>query len=87
MLRWLLVLLLTPFAFAQTPQDGLVAYYPFQENAQDASGSGNNAQVHGATLAEGHDGEAGSAYRLDGTNDYLVVPHSESLSLSGEPEW
>jgi len=29
---------------------GLVAYYPFNGNANDASGNGNNGTVNGATL-------------------------------------
>jgi hypothetical protein len=29
---------------------GLVAYYPFNGNANDASGNGNNGTVYGATL-------------------------------------
>ena len=30
--------------------NGLVAYYPFNGNANDASGNGNNGTVNGATL-------------------------------------
>ncbi len=50
----------------------------------DASPNGNDAVVHGATLAAGHDGKKDSAYALDGTDDYLVIPHSESLSLAAQ---
>ena len=85
-LQSLLILsLLTSLSSAQTPQDeGLAAFYSFQEGAQDASAYGNDAEVRGATLAQGHDGKTGSAYQLDGTDDYLVVPHSESLSLDAQ---
>ena len=68
---------------AQTPFDeSLVASYSFQGNSEDTSSNNNDAEVQGATLTEGHDGEAESAYSLDGTDDYLVIPHSESLSLN-----
>ena len=60
---------------------GLVASYPFQGNAVDSSSNGNDAVVHGATPAAGHDGGAASAYALDGTDDYLMISHSDSLSL------
>ncbi len=75
-------LLFSSLASAQTSlNEGLVASYAFQGNVVDASSQGNDAEVRGATLTEGYDGEAKSAYSLDGTDDYLVIPHSESLSL------
>jgi hypothetical protein len=33
------------------PIDGLVAWYPFNGNANDESGNGNNGTVNGATLS------------------------------------
>ena len=84
----LFLLSLVAFAFvpsglAQLPlHQGLVASYTFQGSAVDASPNGNDAVVHGATLTAGHDGKAASAYTLDGTDDYLAIPHSESLSLA-----
>jgi hypothetical protein len=78
----LIGLVFLPFGFAQTPLDkGLVALYPFQGSAGDASPNSNSAEVLGASLTEGHDGQAESAYSLDGIDDYLVIPHSKSLSL------
>ena len=32
------------------PTDGLVGYWPFNGNANDESGNGNNGTVNGATL-------------------------------------
>lgn len=78
----LTTLFFSSLALAQTSLDeGLVTSYAFQGNAVDASSQGNDAEVRGATLTEGYDGEAKSAYSLDGSNDYLVISHSESLSL------
>ena len=44
--------------------DGLVAYYPFNGNANDSSGNGNHGTVHGATLTADRFGNANSAYNI-----------------------
>ena len=44
--------------------NGLVAYYPFNGNANDATGNGNNGEVHGAQLAEDRFGHVNAAYAL-----------------------
>lgn len=81
----ILTALFLPLGLAQTPiEEELVASYSFQGNTEDASSNNNNAEVRGATLTEGYDGDAESAYFLDGTGAYLMVPHSESLSLDTE---
>jgi hypothetical protein len=49
----------------------LVAYYPFNGNANDESGSENNGTVHGATLTTDRFGNSNSAYYFDGTNNYI----------------
>ncbi len=45
---------ITANTFAQVPSyvptNGLVGYWPFNGNANDESGSGNNGTVNGATL-------------------------------------
>jgi concanavalin A-like lectin/glucanase superfamily protein len=51
--------------------DGLVAHYPLDGNAIDATGSGNNGVVNGATLTADRFGNTDSAYSLDGTDDYI----------------
>ncbi len=61
--------------------NGLVAYWPFDGNANDATTNGNNGVVHGATLATNRFGVAGCAYRFDG-NDDITVQHSASLAFS-----
>ena len=57
---------------------GLVAYYPFNGNANDESGNGNDGTVNGATLTLDRNGEVGSAYNFDG-NDFVAIPDSTSL--------
>ena len=53
--------------------DGLVAYYPFNGNANDESGNGNNGTVYGATLTDDRFGNTGSAYDFDGIDDYVDI--------------
>lgn len=52
---------------------GLVAYYPFNGNANDESGNGNNGTVYGAILTNDRFGFANSAYSFDGVNDYIEI--------------
>ena len=73
--------LAAPVALADL-NDGLVAYYPFNGNAEDASGNGNNGTVNGATLTEDRLGNADSAYSFDGNNDYIEVEDDHSLDLT-----
>ncbi len=58
--------------------DGLVAYYPFDGNANDASGNGNHGTVYGVTPTTDRLGNANGAYYFDG-NAYIEVPNSDSL--------
>ena len=44
---------------------GLVAWYPFDGNASDMSGNGNDGVVNGATLGEDRNGEEGKAYKFE----------------------
>ena len=61
--------------------DGLAAYYPFNGNASDASGNGNNGVVNGATLTTDRLGQANSAYDFNGTGDNIMVNASSSLDV------
>ena len=44
------------------PTEGLVAYYPFNGNANDESGNNLNGIVYGATLTTNRKGVPNSAY-------------------------
>jgi gliding motility-associated-like protein len=66
-----------------TPYDinqGLVACYPFNGNANDESGNGNNGTVTGATLTADRFGVANRAYLFGGFNNFINVPNSASLA-------
>jgi hypothetical protein len=62
--------------------DGLSAYYPFHENADDESGNGNDGRVIGASLTLDRNGKPDSAYEFNGIDNYIRVEHSESLSFT-----
>lgn len=53
-------------SIAQIPTNGLIAYYPFNGNANDATGNGNNGTVNGAVLTTDRFGNSNSAYYFDG---------------------
>jgi len=53
------------------PSEDLIAYYPFNGNAIDESGHGNDGIVNGATLTSDRFGNSNSAYSFDGVNDYV----------------
>jgi hypothetical protein len=53
--------------------DGLVAYYPFNGNANDESGNGHNGTINSATLTSDRFGNPNSAYSFDGVNDYIDI--------------
>ena len=59
-----------------TLQNGLVGYWPFCGNANDASGNNNNGTVNGATLTSDRFGNANSAYSFDGLNDNISLNNS-----------
>ena len=62
--------------------NGLVAYYPFNGNANDESGNGNDGTVYGAILTEDRFGNLGSAYSFDGVNDYISTPVRDRNPIS-----
>lgn len=57
--------------------NGLVAYYTFEENLNDSSGNGNN----GSGIVEYKDSRFGKGVFLDGSN-YITVKDSSSLDLT-----
>ncbi len=62
--------------------DGLIAYYPFDGDANDKSGNGNHGIVYGSTLVEDVYGNPNGAYYFDGMSNYIEVPRKESLKIT-----
>ena len=63
-------------------KQGLVAYYPFNGNANDESVNSNHGTVSGATLTTDRNGSAGRAYHFDGVNDWVDVTNN-SMPVTG----
>ena len=53
------------------PTNGLVGWWPFNGNANDESGNGNNGTVNGATLTYDRFGNTNAAYSYDGNSNYI----------------
>jgi Concanavalin A-like lectin/glucanases superfamily/Secretion system C-terminal sorting domain len=65
------------------PSNGLVGWWPFNGNANDESGNGNNGNVFGATLTSDRFGMPFHAFNFNGTSDYILVNNSNSLNITG----
>ena len=69
--------LFTTMSFAQVPSyvtaNGLVGWWPFNGNANDESGNGNNGTNNGATLTTDRNGVANQAYSFDGIDNYIAT--------------
>jgi len=73
-------------AFVSNASAGLVAHYEFDSNFSDSSGNNNHGNgfgspllVPGAPLGLNADG----AIQLNGLGDYIEIPNSESLNITG----
>ena len=64
---------------------GLVAYYPFNANANDESGFGDHGVVQGATLAPDRAGVLNSAYDFVATNHDTITASGINLPRSNAP--
>lgn len=75
----LIFVVLSDNSAAQTVnlQNGLIAYYPFNGNANDASGNSINGTVSGAQLTTDRFGNANGAYRFNGASDFIRLPFSQ----------
>jgi hypothetical protein len=64
------------------PAEGLVAWYPFNGNANDASGNGHHGIVSNANLVADRFGNPNSAYDFNGKNPFIKVLSNPSLNLT-----
>jgi hypothetical protein len=60
-------------------RNGLLAFYPFNGNASDESGNGNNGLVNGAILDSDRFGNQLSSYLFNGTN-YITISNKNLIS-------
>lgn len=62
--------------------NGLVRYYPFDGNAVDYSGHGENGYVNGLTITEDRYGFEDDALRVDTDDDYISIPDVSDPEMS-----
>jgi hypothetical protein len=67
---------------ANTFSQDLVAFYPFNNNADDCSGNNNDGTVFGATLTADRFGNPNAAYSFDGIDDYIEISNPNHLGLT-----
>jgi hypothetical protein len=85
---YLIVFLLNSFCSVQAqtlpaylPSSGLVGWWPFNGNATDQSGNGNNGTVNNAISTPDRTSTPGNAYSF-GASRYISVSSSASLGLA-----
>jgi hypothetical protein len=61
---------------------GLVAYYPFSVNANDASNNNHHGTVYGAVSATDRHGVSRAAYKFDGVDDYIELRDEASFDFN-----
>ena len=64
------------------PTNGLVGWWPFNGNANDESGNGNNGTVNGAKLTSDRNGKANTAYNFNDLNNYVSILNSNKLNFN-----
>jgi hypothetical protein len=69
---------------ANFPVQGLVAYFPFNGNANDESGNGHDGLPYGSIMqTTDRFGNGSSAYQFDGIDDYILLGNSRDIDLAG----
>jgi len=63
------------------PSNGLSGWWPFNNNALDESGNGNNGIVNGSTITSDRLTHSSSAYSFNGSSDYIGIPNNSTLSF------
>jgi len=63
---------------------GMVAYYPFNGNANDESGNGNNGVANGVVLTDDRFGQTGKAYSFGGDGDHVRIEPAPNFWSAGQ---
>jgi hypothetical protein len=73
----LTLVLISLNSIAQIPSyvssNGLVGWWPFNGNANDESGNGNNGIVNGSILSSDRNGNANNAYSFNGIDNVITI--------------
>jgi len=63
-----------------TQDESIIAFYPFNKNANDVSGNNNHGEVKEAILTSDRFGKADCAYLFDGINDYISIQNYQNFN-------
>ncbi|MCX6167654.1 MAG: gliding motility-associated C-terminal domain-containing protein [Sphingobacteriales bacterium] len=62
-------------------QTGLIAYYPFNGNANDESGNGHNGTLNGGvSLTTDRFGQTNAAYTFNGSDGHISIPSLNNMT-------
>lgn len=80
-LTCMIILIASTFLNAQISKNGLIAHYLFNADAKDASGNNNHGLAYGGVFPtkDRYNNDCG-AMQFNGSDGYIHVPHSKSLS-------
>ena len=82
----LLAVILVPLLHQQAQAQTLIANYPMNATANDASGNGHHGLVYGATPTTDQNGTSNEAYYFDGTpSDYVEYTAANWSFFQGFP--
>ncbi len=85
MLKIIIPLFFIQFCHAQVNLDkGLQAYYPFNGNANDASGNNNHPVFNNASSTADRFGNPNSAYHFNGVYQYMRIPNKPSVNFKDQ---
>ncbi len=76
----LILIVLSLNNYSQVPTNGLIAYYPFNDNVNDLSGNNLHGINYGATLTTDRFGNPYSAFYFNGTNAYVDLGTNKILN-------
>lgn len=66
------------------PEEGLLAFYPFNNNSDDESGNHHDGIIHGALFTNDRSYNKGHSLSFDGINDFVELDKMESFNVSLE---
>jgi hypothetical protein len=82
-----LVFALLVFGWVSLGHSGLIEYYPFNGNPNDASGNNLNGTGYGVSYTTNQSGQSNSAVYFDGSSSYVQIPYPGALSQGTVGAW
>jgi hypothetical protein len=74
-------------SYSQIPTTGMVAYWPFDGNANDLSGNNNHGTVNNAIPATDRFGNSGRCYSFNGIDSHIDVANSSTVDMPNNQDF